>query len=317
MQIKKIVLAFLICGIVSAEEKIQITIGESKILTVDAPKKIAVGNPLIADVKSVSEKELLLIGKAGGSTSLIIWDKEGNQVTSQVIVLASNIEKTMIEVNAQVMEIGKDNQNSFGINWEEALGALSAAEKTLPPLFQISDFERLQKVQMNLNLLVKNGYAKVLAKPRLLTISGSKAKFLAGGEIPVLHQSGNQNSAYTSVDWKTYGVKLDIEPTADALDNINCLIKVEVSNLDASAGVSYNGFVVPAMKTRWADTAIYVKKGGTIVIGGLLQTEEIKRETGVPILSDLPIIGVLFKSVETQKRESELVIFVTPSIVGK
>ncbi|OGF48797.1 MAG: hypothetical protein A2231_04375 [Candidatus Firestonebacteria bacterium RIFOXYA2_FULL_40_8] len=314
---KSIILILLVAMTLSAEEKIQITIGESKILSVDAPKKIAVGNPIIADVKALSEKELLLIGKASGTTSLIIWDKEGSQVTSQVIVLASNIEKTMIEVNAQVMEIRKDSNNSFGINWEEALGALSVAEKTLPPLFQVADFERLQKVQMKLDVLVKNGYAKILAKPRLLTISGSKAKFLAGGEIPVLIQSGGQNSSNTSVDWKAYGVKLDIDPTADALDNINCLIRVEVSNLDSSAGVSYNGSVVPALKTRWADTSIYVKKGGTIVIGGLLQTEEIKRETGIPLICELPIIGFLFKSIETQKQESELVIFVTPSIVGK
>jgi len=300
-----------------AEDKIQITIGESKILTVDSPKKIAVGNPVIADVKSISEKELLLIGKSGGTTSLIIWDKDGNQESSQVIVLASNIEKTMIEVNAQVIEIRKDSNNSFGVNWEEALGALTVAEKTIPPLFQLSDCERLQKVQMKLDVLVKNGYAKILAKPRLLTISGAKAKFLAGGEIPVLIQTGGQNNPNISVDWKSYGVKLDIDPTADALDNINCLIKVEVSNLDSSAGVSYNGSVVPAMKTRWVDTSIYVKKGGTIVIGGLLQTEEFKRETGIPILSDLPLLGVLFKSIETQKQESELVIFVTPSIVGK
>src|SRR3989339_1826703 len=313
---KNIILALFLAAALFAEEKIQITIGESKILVVDAPKKIAVGNPIIADVKSVSEKELLLIGKSSGTTSLIIWDKDGNQSASQVIVLASNIEKTMIEVNAQVMEIRKDSNNKFGINWEEALGALSAAEKTLPPLFQVSDFERLQKVQLKLDVLVKNGYAKILAKPRLLTISGSKAKFLAGGEIPVLMQSGQNNSS-TNVDLKAYGVKLDIDPTADALDNINCLIRVEVSNLDSSAGVSYNGSVVPAMKTRWADTSIYVKKGGTIVIGGLLQTEDIKRETGVPILSDLPILGGLFKSQETQKQESELVIFVTPSIVGR
>ncbi|MEI6846136.1 MAG: pilus assembly protein N-terminal domain-containing protein [Candidatus Firestonebacteria bacterium] len=314
---KNIIFILLISVAMFAEEKIQITMGESKILAVDAPKKIAVGNPIIADVKSVSEKELLLIGKSSGTTSLIIWDKEGNQSTSQVIVLASNIEKTMVEVNAQIMEIRKDNDNNFGIKWEETVGALTAAEKTLPPLFQLADFERLQKVQVKLGLLVKNGYAKILAKPRLLTISGSKAKFLAGGEIPVLIQSGSQNSPNTSVDWKTYGVKLDIEPTADALDNINCLIRVEVSNLDSSAGVSYNGSVVPATKTRWADTSIYVKKGGTIVIGGLLQTEDVKRETGIPVLCDLPLIGALFKSIETQKQESELVIFVTPSIVGK
>ena len=314
---KKIIFLLLITVFAPAEDRIQITIGESKIISVDSPRKIAVGNPVIADVKVVSEKELLLIGKSSGTTSLIVWDKDNNQVTSQVLVLAASIEKTMIEVNAQVLEIRKDSNTGFGINWETAAGAFSAAEKTIPPLFQIADLERLKKVQLDLDLLVKNGYAKILAKPRLLTISGSKAKFLSGGEIPVLIQTGGQSGTSFNVEWKTYGVKLDIEPTADALDNINCTIRVEVSNLDAAAGVSYNGSVVPALKTRWADTSLYVKKGGTIVIGGLLQTEEIKSETGIPVLSDLPLIGVLFRSTATQKMESELVIFVTPSIVGK
>ena len=314
---KRIFILLLLAGILFAEERLQITIGESKIIPVDAPKKIAVGNPLIADVKVVSEKEFLLIGKSGGTTSLIVWDKDNNQVTSQVVVLAANLEKTMIEVNAQVLEIRKDSNTVFGVNWDAALSALELSEKTLPPLFQVGDFERLKKVQVKIDALIKNGYAKVLAKPRLLTISGFKAKFLSGGEIPVMIQNGGQSDSSVHIDWKTYGVKLDIEPTSDVLDNINCVIRVEVSNLDFSAGVSYNGSVVPALKTRWADTSLYVKKGGTIVIGGLLQTEELKRETGIPLLSELPILGGLFRSTETLKQESELVIFVTPSIVGK
>ena len=314
---RKTFILLLLAGIFLAEERLQITIGESKIISVDAPKKIAVGNPLIADVKVVSEKEFLLIGKSGGTTSLIVWDKDNNQVTSQVVVLAANLEKTMIEVNAQVLEIRKDSNTVLGINWDAALSALELSEKTLPPLFQVGDFERLKKVQVKIDALIKNGYAKVLAKPRLLTISGFKAKFLSGGEIPVMIQNGGQSDSSIHIDWKTYGVKLDIEPTSDVLDNINCVIRVEVSNLDFSAGVSYNGSVVPALKTRWADTSLYVKKGGTIVIGGLLQTEELKRETGIPLLSELPILGGLFRSTETLKQESELVIFVTPSIVGK
>ena len=314
---KRIFILLLLAGILFAEERLQITIGESKIIPVDAPKKIAVGNPLIADVKVVSEKEFLLIGKSGGTTSLIVWDKDNNQVTSQVVVLAANLEKTMREVNAQVLEIRKDSTTVFGVNWDAALSALELSEKTLPPLFQVGDFERLKKVQVKIDALIKNGYAKVLAKPRLLTISGFKAKFLSGGEIPVMIQNGGQSDSSVHIDWKTYGVKLDIEPTSDVLDNINCVIRVEVSNLDFSAGVSYNGSVVPALKTRWADTSLYVKKGGTIVIGGLLQTEELKRETGIPLLSELPILGGLFRSTETLKQESELVIFVTPSIVGK
>lgn len=317
VKLKKYLIIVLFCFLIFnqtfSEEKIQLTVGESKIIQVDSPKKIAVGDPKIADLKAISEKEILLIGKSTGTTSLIVWDKDNNQITNQVVVLASELEKTMIEVNVQVLEMKKSKTSDFGINWSDTLNALSIGEKTIPPIFQIGDFERLEKIEMKLNTLVKNGQARILAKPRLLTISGSKALFLSGGELPILYQDNQR----INVEWKEYGVKLDIQPTTDALQNINVEIRVEVSNLDASTGANYSGSIIPALKTRWAKTSIYVKKGGTIVIAGLIQNEEIKREEGIPILSDLPLLGVLFKSVHTETSESELVIFVTPSVVGK
>ena len=313
---KYIILAFaalVFIGNSYSEDKIQITVGESKIIQVDSPKKIAVGDPKIADLKAVSEKEILLIGKSSGTTSLIIWDKDNNQVSNQVIVLAVDLQKTMVEVNVQVLEIKKNDTTDFGINWSDTLKALSVGEKTIPPLFLVGDFDRLEKIEMKLNSLVKNGQAKILAKPRLLTISGSKASFLSGGELPVLYQDNQR----INVDWKSYGVKLDIKPTADAAENINVDIRVEVSNLDSSTGANYNGNIIPALKTRWADTSIYIKKGGTIVIAGLILTEETKREEGIPILCELPLLGMLFRYTHIEKADSELVIFVTPSIVGK
>ena len=310
---KALIILFLFPLACLCEDRIQLTVGESRILQVDNPKKIAVGDPKIADVKVVSEKELLLIGKSGGATSLIIWDKENNQVTNQVLVLSSDLEKQMLEVNVQVLEIKKNSTQDFGINWQDTLKALSVGEQTIPPLFQFGDLARLQKVEMKLNALVQNGYAKILAKPRLLTISGSKASFLSGGQIPVMYQDQNR----LSVDWKDYGVKLDIKPTADVAENINCEIRVEVSNLDASNGANFNGNIIPALRTRWANTTIYIKKGGTIVIAGLILNEETKREEGFPVLCELPLIGLLFKYTHTEKADSELVIFVTPSLVGK
>ena len=236
----KILLILLLAFTLSAQEKIQLTMGESRIVQVDSPKKIAVGDPKIADIKVVSDKEILLIGKAAGTTSLIVWGQDNSQITSQVLVLSADMEKIMIEVNVQVMEVTKNNSSDFGINWAETVSALDVAEKTIPPIFGIADFERLKKIEMKVNSLIKNGYAKVLAKPRLLAISGSKASFLSGGELPVLYT----DSQRISVEWKEYGVKLEIKPTADSAENINVDMKVEVSNLDAASGVNFNGNVI-------------------------------------------------------------------------
>ncbi len=304
---------FLSALTVSAEETLQLTIGESRIVNVDSPRKVAVGDPRIADVKAVSEKEILLIGKSGGNTTFIVWDKDNAQSTSRVVVLPSDLERQMVEINVQVLEIKKSNVTDLGINWSDTVKALDIAEGSIPPLFQVGDLGRLEKIEFKLNSLLKNGYARILAKPRLLAISGSKASFLSGGQMPVLYQDQSR----LTVDWKDYGVKLDIKPTVDLAENINCEIRVEVSNIDASNGANYNGNIIPAIKTRWANTSIYVKKGGTLVIGGLMQTEETKREEGVPLLSDLPLLGLLFKYSHIEKMDSELVIFVTPSLIGK
>ena len=311
---KKSALLFcLIPFLCAAQERVQLSIGESRIINVDSPRKIAVGDPKVADIKAVSEKEILLIGKSGGNTTLIIWDKDNVQSTSQVLVLPSDLEKQMVEINVQVLEIKKSNVSDLGINWSDTVKALDIAEGGIPPLFQVGDLGRLEKIEFKLNSLVKNGYARILAKPRLLAVSGSKASFLSGGQIPVLYQDQSR----LTVDWKDYGVKLDIKPSADLAENINCEIRVEASNIDSSNGANYNGNIIPAIKTRWANTSIYVKKGGTQVLGGLMQTEETRREEGIPFLSDLPLLGLLFKYSHIEKTDSELVIFVTPSLTGK
>ncbi len=318
---KLFILTFAICNLqfaickfpVFAGDKVQLIVGESKIIPVDSPKKIAVGESNIADVKIISEKEILLNGKSAGITTLIIWKPDGSQDTTQISVVAAELEKIMVEVNVQVLEIRKNAMTDFGINWSDTMKALSVGEDTIPPLFGVGNFDRLKKVEASLNLLLKNGQAKLLAKPKLLTISGSKASFLAGGEVPFVYQ----DSQRMNIEWKEYGVKLDILPVADSFGNINVDIRAEVSNIDSANGINIGSTILPGLRTRWAKTSIYVKKGGTIVIAGLIQSEEVKRTEGVPILSEIPLIGELFKYTHSEAIDSELVIFVTPSIVGQ
>jgi pilus assembly protein CpaC len=141
----------------------------------------------------------------------------------------------------------------------------------------------------------------------LSTRSGYKASFLAGGEIPYSVASVNG----VTVQFKPYGIKLDIEPKVGSNGVIRAVIESEVSSIDASLSTSSG----PALLTRRTRTEFNVRQGETIVLAGLLQRNSSSDVDKVPLLGDIPILGTLFRSKRYQNKETELVVFVTPSIV--
>jgi pilus assembly protein CpaC len=159
-----------------------------------------------------------------------------------------------------------------------------------------------------LNLLAQEGKAAVLAEPQLSTRNGSKASFLAGGEIP--YAFSTRDGVF--VQFKTYGVKLDISPQVDLNGVIRATIQAEVSSIDRSITTAGG----PALLSRKTDTEFNVRNGETIVLSGLLQREVSTDIDKVPGLGDVPILGALFRSKRFQNKETELVVFVTPTVVA-
>lgn len=159
-----------------------------------------------------------------------------------------------------------------------------------------------------LNLLAQEGRATLLAEPQLSARSGSKASFTAGGEIP--YAVATRDGTY--VQFKTYGVKLDIEPQVDAQGHVRAKISSEVSSIDRSVTTPAG----PALLTRKAQTEFNVRAGETIVLAGLLQREAGTDIDKVPVLGDIPVLGALFRSKNFQNKETELVVFVTPTVVS-
>jgi pilus assembly protein CpaC len=160
-----------------------------------------------------------------------------------------------------------------------------------------------------LNLMEQNGTAVILAQPTLSTRSGSKASFLAGGEYP--YSVSNANG--TTIQFKPYGIRLDIQPWVDRNGVIRATIKSEVSDIDTSL-VGIGG---PALRTRRTETEFNVLEGGTIVLSGLLKRDVSTAVDKVPLLGDIPVLGALFRSKRYQNNETELVVFVTPRAVDK
>lgn len=159
-----------------------------------------------------------------------------------------------------------------------------------------------------LRLLVQRGNAFLLASPNLSTRSGGEAKFLAGGEIPLPSQSAFGTG---SVEFKPYGVRLDIKPIADGAGNISGSILTEVSSIDRSIAVQG----IPGLLIRRTDTEFNVRDGETIVLSGLVSREASRASDGLPGLRNAPVVGRAFRADNDTDKEQEVIVFVTPRVV--
>ena len=167
-----------------------------------------------------------------------------------------------------------------------------------------------------LRALKSKGDFKDLAEPSLLTLPGKEASFLAGGEFPYpTIQGGGGNNAVT-ITFKEFGIRLTFTPTIMRNGNIRLKVAPEVSALDFANALTFQGFVVPALLTRRAETEVELQDGQHLSIAGLIDNSMISNVTKIPILGDLPILGFFFRSKSARERRTELLVIVTPHIVG-
>ena len=165
-----------------------------------------------------------------------------------------------------------------------------------------------------IDALQQDGLIKVLAEPTLITQSGKEASFLAGGEFPVpIPQSGFANTI--TIEWKEFGVRLKFTPNVLDNDHINIEVAPEVSDLNFTNAIQFQGFLIPGLTTRRASTTVELADGQSFAIAGLLKDNIRDSLSKYPALGDIPILGALFRSRDFQKDRSELLIIVTPHLV--
>lgn len=274
-------------------------------------------------------KTIILEGTVRDQYQLMRAEKLGGAYGDKVVNLLEVTRPMQVKLEAKVVEISKDKTSDLGIVWgnsvstpgyfsfgqsstKDAGGTLIANPSTPNQWNKLGTYSGING---QLNLLISNGAAKLLSQPNVVTLSGEKANILVGGEIPV---PTSNNNGQVSIEWKDYGIKLDILPEVSQEGLIRSRIKAEVSTLDFSSAAAINlgnGLVVPPLKTRRAESTIGIMSGETMAIGGLLSSEESKNVTKVPLLSDIPVLGHLFKSTSFSRGETEVVILITATIV--
>lgn len=163
-----------------------------------------------------------------------------------------------------------------------------------------------------INVLEGRGLARRLANPTLVTTSGVEANFVVGGEVPISSAvTGENGTVATETDYREYGVRLNFMPVVLDDGMISLRVRPEVSDIDTS--VTVNG--QPAFISRKADTTVTLRDGQSFAIAGLLQVDNERNLKQVPWIGQVPILGSLFRSTAFQKKETDLVILVTPRLV--
>ena len=162
--------------------------------------------------------------------------------------------------------------------------------------------------------LEQDNVLQILAEPNLVTTNGKEANFLVGGEFPVPILQGGANAGAVTIQFKEFGIRLLFTPTITGNKTIKLALRQEVSTIDTANGVTLQGFSIPALATRRAETNVELAEGQTFVVAGLMDNRETNAFTKLPFISSIPVLGALFKSKVENKSSTELVMLVTPEV---
>ena len=250
----------------------------------------------------------------------------------------SNVElETQVMTDVKIAEVSRRTLQEYGLNFFKAnsqfslgvsppggqngvssfSGALPTAILPLQNAFNILFVNSGQGLLGALSLLEQKGLAHTLAEPSLVATSGQTASYLAGGEfpIPVAQSGGSSTSSAITIQYKEFGVRLNLTPTILSRNRISLKVAPEVSDLDFSNGLQLSGFAVPSLIVRRTDTTVELGDGETFVISGLVSSNLVNNVNKVPWLGDIPVLGAFFKSTAINREDKELVMVVTPHLV--
>jgi pilus assembly protein CpaC len=303
-----------------------------------------------SQIRALFPKDDIRLSQANGS--VVISGSVSNAATAaqvQSVIEAANFKTvnmltspvsaaTQVQLQVRVAEVNRnklrDYSTSFSalpqggtggyVNSGNAPSALdlvttspagAVLDVLVQPALNLFLFNRQINTGAFLKMLRQEGAFRELAEPNLIAMNGQQASFLAGGEFPVpVFQMGANGSGITIV-WKEYGVRLNFKPTIIDEDHIRLELEPEVSTIDFNNGVRFNGFVVPALRTRRARTGVELRDGQSFALAGLLDNSETKTLSRVPIVSEIPVLGALFRSKAFEKKETELMFIVTAHMV--
>jgi pilus assembly protein CpaC len=296
-----------------------------------------------AQIRALFPKEDIRLSQANGSVVL-----SGNVTSPRVAQQAESViqaaglktvnllempvqNMTQVQLQIRVAEVSRNKLSEYAFTpvYQPRPGEGGYSNTGLGPytLGQVDQGNIFGSVSQTLNLFVmsnnafaflralkQTGALRALAEPNLIAMNGQQASFLAGGEFPIpVIQGASQQGAVTIV-YKEYGVRLNFKPTIIDENHIRLELEPEVSTIDYANAIRFSGFLIPALRSRRAKTGIELQDGQSFGIAGLLDNNEIKSLSKIPVIGDVPWLGELFKSRSLQRNETEVLFIVTAKI---
>jgi type II secretory pathway component GspD/PulD (secretin) len=237
---------------------------------------------------------------------IVVRGGKADQQAAAEVIRRLDVAPQQIVIEARVEELYVNAMRTLGLDWD------------IPFKLATGDSGIVEKVTLpftaTLNALETNGDAALLASPRVAVVDGTEASILIGDRIPITIQNSTTENGVTrtitTVDYINVGVQLKVTPRYNGSGMITVRINPEVSTI---TGTTTQGY--PQIRTRSTSTVMALKDGETAAIGGLIQQNDVNTTTQVPVLGDLPVLGRLFQKVQKTKKQTEIVIFLTPRLV--
>jgi pilus assembly protein CpaC len=254
----------------------------------------------------------------------------GKAIVNNLQIIPGPIEKQIL-LKVMFAELDRTRASQFGINIlstgaTNTVGRFSTGQfdsgtvDTKGGGLTVSDALNIFAFRPDLNLaafikaLQTEAILQILAEPNLVTTNGKEASFLVGGEFPVPIVQGGSTAAAVTIQFREFGIRLVFTPVITPNKTIKMHLKQEVSTIDVANAVTLNGFTIPALSTRRAETDVELAEGQSFIVAGLLDNRDTESYSKIPGLGNLPIFGNLFKSRDKKQSHSELVMVVSPEI---
>ncbi|MFC0204668.1 type II and III secretion system protein family protein [Novosphingobium soli] len=333
----------------AAQEQRTLQVEEARTLSFTrAIGRVEVSRENVIAVSAPSARSLRITGIAPGEATLSVYTDDGvpmGETFVRVDPPATTVAglgplrpgEKVVAVDVQFAAVSSSTLKALGFSFSKLSGDLQGAIVS-PSSLNSASFDNAglkldasAPIQSAFNLflaapnrgigavlsaLSSNGLSQLLAQPTLLVRSGEKASFLAGGEFPVPVPQGSGNNGTTlSIQYKEFGVRLSVTPVVLSENNIVLRLSPEVSELDYNNGVQLQGYVVPGIRRRSADTTVELGSGQSFVIAGLNYSNSSVTKDKVPFLGDVPVLGAFFKRQQNQRERQELIIVATPRLV--
>lgn len=288
--------------------RLRLRVGESAVLDVPGLERAAVGTSRVAKLVAMPPRQLLVTGIAAGATTVRFWSGHGREGVTEVTVTDTAPAAEMpsvVRAALEFVEVDRNVADSLGIQWPDALhfragATLSGALAGGTGLDFTAPFATTQGM---LAFMARRGWARVLSRPEMLVRLGEEAHFHSGGEVPVQNTVATQAGYSQSIEWKSYGLTVRVRP--EAVDGTRFLsaVSIDVSELEPSANPG-----APALNRRTLATKMDSLDGETVLLSGLFREITLRERQGLPGLSSIPLLNVLF-SREVERRDRTELFF--------